>query len=118
MQYDIDRFYEISAFFNDDLGVMANVIAIRQKADAKKIYKDLLFGRYKTDFIKTLQNVKSELLQSPMKPYAEAIKTIMGGDEIFSRDDMTNAEKYSVFERQYKVHKKTKCNYGLFEGLI
>lgn len=31
---------------------------------------------------------------------------------------MTNAEKYSVFERQYKAHKKTKCNYGLFEGLI
>lgn len=43
--YDIDLFYGLSIFFNDDLRPMAHAAAYALNLDAKVIYKDFTFGR-------------------------------------------------------------------------
>lgn len=132
MAYATSRFYSISELFNDDLRIMAHIIAINAKMDAKKIYKDLEFGRHKEEYVEVLEKVLQGLKQNPVKTYADTIKAIINpDDEIFKRDDFSNIEAYSVFKRQYnkqakirtsKKHKKNnkpkEYDWGLFKGLI
>lgn len=114
MKYDVDRFYKISAFFNDEFRFMARVIELRLGVDRKRANKELLHGRYKPEYLDVLDGVIAELKTDPMKPYKEAVlATIPKTDVIFSRDDFANIEAYSVFERSYdksgaKLRNKTK----------
>ncbi|MCD8213396.1 MAG: hypothetical protein LUC34_05045 [Campylobacter sp.] len=130
MSYDFTKFYSLSELFNDDLRVIAHIIAISAKMDAIKIYKDLEFGRYKDEYIEILEQVVSGLTQTPFKTYTGVIKAIIDPkNSVFARDDFSNIEAYSVFKRQYnksakaktaKKNKKAKSSYdwGLFKGLI
>lgn len=109
MQYDIDRFYEISAFFTDDFRFMARVIELRLGVDRKRANKELLHGRYKPEYLDALEGVRADFKADPMKPYKEAVlATIPKTDVIFSRDDFANIEAYSVFERSYDKTGKAK----------
>ena len=114
MKYDVDRFYKISAFFNDEFRFMARVIELRLGVDRKRANKELLHGRYKPEYLDVLDGVIAELKTDPMKPYKEAVlATIPKTDVIFSRDDFANIEAYSVFEKSYdksgaKLRNKTK----------
>ena len=118
MKYDTDRFYKISAFFDDNFRFMALVIELRLGIDRKRANKELLHGRYKPEYLDALEGVRAELKADPAKPYKEAVlATIPKTDVIFSRDDFANIEAYSVFERSYdktgqakreKVKSKTK----------
>ena len=114
MKYDTDRFYKISAFFDDNFCFMSRVIEIRIGIDRKRVDKDLSFGRYKPEYLDALEGVRTEFKTDPMKPYKEAVlATIPKTDVIFSRDDFANIEAYSVFERSYdksgaKLRNKTK----------
>lgn len=109
MQYDIDRFYEISAFFTDDFRFMARVIELRLGVDRRRVNKELLHGRYKPEYLDILEGVIAELKADPAKPYKEAVfATIPKTDVIFSRDDFANIEAYSVFERSYDKTGKAK----------
>lgn len=114
MKYDTDRFYKISAFFDDNFCFMSRVIEIRIGIDKKRVDKDLSFGRYKPEYLDVLEGVRTEFKTDPMKPYKEAVlATIPKTDVIFSRDDFANIEAYSVFEKSYdksgaKLRNKTK----------
>lgn len=114
MKYDTDRFYKISAFFDDNFCFMSRVIEIRIGIDRKRVDKDLSFGRYKPEYLDALEGVRADFKADPMKPYKEAVlATIPKTDVIFSRDDFANIEAYSVFERSYdksgaKLRNKTK----------
>ncbi len=114
MKYDTDRFYKISAFFDDNFCFMSRVIEIRIGIDRKRVDKDLSFGRYKPEYLDALDGVRADFKADPMKPYKEAVlATIPKTDVIFSRDDFANIEAYSVFEKSYdksgaKLRNKTK----------
>jgi len=114
LKYDTDRFYKISAFFDDSFCFMSRVIEIRIGIDRKRVDKDLSFGRYKPEYLDVLDGVIAELKADPAKPYKEAVlATIPKTDVIFSRDDFANIEAYSVFEKSYdksgaKLRNKTK----------
>lgn len=109
MKYDVDRFYKISAFFNDEFCFMARVIELRLGVDRKRANKELLHGRYKPEYLDVLDGVIAELKTDPAKPYKEAVlATIPKTDVIFSRDDFANIEAYSVFERSYDKTGKAK----------
>ena len=73
MKYDVDRFYKISAFFNDEFRFMARVIELRLGVDRKRANKELLHGRYKPEYLDVLDGVIAELKTDPMKPYKEAV---------------------------------------------
>ena len=109
MKYDTDRFYKISAFFDDNFRFMALVIELRLGIDRKRANKELLHGRYKPEYLDALEGVRAELKADPAKPYKEAVfATIPQTDVIFSRDDFANIEAYSVFERSYDKTGKAK----------
>ena len=109
MKYDTDRFYKISAFFDDNFCFMSRVIEIRIGIDRKRVDKDLSFGRYKPEYLDALEGVRADFKADPMKPYKEAVlTTIPKTDVIFSRDDFANIEAYSVFERSYDKTGKAK----------
>ena len=114
MKYDTDRFYKISAFFDDNFCFMSRVIEIIIGIDRKRVDKDLSFGRYKPEYLDALEGVRADFKADPMKPYKEAVlTTIPKTDVIFSRDDFANIEAYSVFEKSYdksgaKLRNKTK----------
>lgn len=109
MKYDTDRFYKISAFFDDNFCFMSRVIEIRIGIDRKRVDKDLSFGRYKPEYLDALEGVRADFKADPMKPYKEAVlATIPKTDVIFSRDDFANIEAYSVFERSYDKTGKAK----------
>ena len=114
MKYDTDRFYKISAFFDDNFCFMSRVIEIKIGIDRKRVDKDLSFGRYKPEYLDVLDGVIAELKADPAKPYKEAVfATIPKTDVIFNRDDFANIEAYSVFEKSYdksgaKLRNKTK----------
>lgn len=109
MKYDTDRFYKISAFFDDNFRFMALVIELRLGIDRKRANKELLHGRYKPEYLDALEGVRAELKADPAKPYKEAVfATIPKTDVIFSRDDFANIEAYSVFERSYDKTGKAK----------
>ncbi|WP_454951337.1 hypothetical protein [Campylobacter showae] len=114
MKYDVDRFYALSEFFNDDFRLMACVISLKIGIEPKRAYKDLEFARYKPEYLDALEGVRTEFKTDPMKPYKEAVlATIPKTDVIFSRDDFANIEAYSVFEKSYdksgtKLKNKTK----------
>lgn len=114
MKYDTDRFYKISAFFDDNFCFMSRVIEIRIGIDRKRVDKDLSFGRYKPEYLDALEGVRADFKADPIKPYKEAVlATIPKTDVIFSRDDFANIEAYSVFEKSYdksgaKLRNKTK----------
>ncbi len=109
MKYDTDRFYKISAFFEDNFCFMALVIELRLGIDRRRANKELLHGRYKPEYLDALEGVRSELKADPAKPYKEAVfATIPKTDVIFSRDDFANIEAYSVFERSYDRTGKAK----------
>ena len=109
MKYDTDRFYKISAFFDDNFRFMALVIELRLGIDRKRANKELLHGRYKPEYLDALEGVRAELKADPAKPYKEAVfATIPKTDVIFNRDDFTNIEAYSVFERSYDKTGKAK----------
>lgn len=109
MKYDTDRFYKISAFFDDNFCFMSRVIEIIIGIDRKRVDKDLSFGRYKPEYLDALEGVCADFKADPMKPYKEAVlATIPKTDVIFSRDDFANIEAYSVFERSYDKTGKAK----------
>ena len=114
MKYDTDRFYKISAFFDDNFCFMALVIELRLGIDRRRANKELLHGRYKPEYLDALEGVRAELKADPAKPYKEAVfATIPKTDIIFNRDDFANIEAYSVFEKSYdksgaKLKNKTK----------
>ena len=109
MKYDTDRFYKISAFFDDNFCFMSRVIEIIIGIDRKRVDKDLSFGRYKPEYLDALEGVRADFKADPMKPYKEAVlATIPKTDVIFSRDDFANIEAYSVFERSYDKTGKAK----------
>lgn len=114
MKYDVDKFYALSEFFNDDFRLMACVISLKIGIEPKRAYKDLEFARYKPEYLDALEGVRTEFKTDPMKPYKEAVlATIPKTDVIFSRDDFANIEAYSVFEKSYdksgtKLKNKTK----------
>ena len=114
MKYDVDRFYALSEFFNDDFRLMACVISLKIGIEPKRAYKDLEFARYKPEYLDALEGVRADFKADPMKPYKEAVfATIPKTDVIFNRDDFSDIEAYSVFERSYdksgeKLIKKTK----------
>lgn len=109
MKYDTDRFYKISAFFDDNFCFMALVIELRLGVDRRRANKELLHGRYKPEYLDALEGVRAELKADPMKPYKEAVfATIPKTDVIFNRDDFANIEAYSVFERSYDKTGKAK----------
>ena len=109
MKYDTDRFYKISAFFDDNFCFMSRVIEIRIGIDRKRVDKDLSFGRYKPEYLDALEGVRADFKADPIKPYKEAVlATIPKTDVIFSRDDFANIEAYSVFERSYDKTGKAK----------
>lgn len=114
MKYDVDRFYALSEFFNDDFRLMACVISLKIGIEPKRAYKDLEFARYKLEYLDALEGVRADFKADPMKPYKEAVlATIPKTDVIFSRDDFANIEAYSVFEKSYdksgtKLKNKTK----------
>ncbi|WP_051267819.1 hypothetical protein [Campylobacter concisus] len=109
MKYDTDRFYKISAFFDDNFCFMSRVIEIIIGIDRKRVDKDLSFGRYKPEYLDALEGVRADFKADPMKPYKEAVlTTIPKTDVIFSRDDFANIEAYSVFERSYDKTGKAK----------
>ena len=114
MKYDVDRFYALSEFFNDDFRLMACVISLKIGIEPKRAYKDLEFARYKPEYLDALDGVRADFKADPMKPYKEAVlATIPKTDVIFSRDDFANIEAYSVFEKSYdksgtKLKNKTK----------
>ena len=114
MKYDVNRFYALSEFFNDDFRLMACVISLKIGIEPKRAYKDLEFGRYKPEYLYALEGVRADFKADPMKPYKEAVlATIPKTDVIFSRDDFANIEAYSLFERSYEnsgatIRKKTK----------
>ena len=109
MKYDIDRFYALSEFFNDDFRFMACVIYLKIGIEPKRAYKDLEFARYKPEYLDALEGVRADFKADPMKPYKEAVfATIPKTDVIFNRDDFSNIEAYSVFERSYDKTGKTK----------
>ena len=109
MKYDTDRFYKISAFFDDNFRFMALVIELRLGIDRKRANKELLHGRYKPEYLDALEGVRAELKADPAKPYKEAVfATIPKTDIIFNRDDFANIEAYSVFERSYDKTGKAK----------
>ena len=109
MKYDTDRFYKISAFFDDNFCFMSRVIEITIGIDRKRVDKDLSFGRYKPEYLDALEGVRADFKADPMKPYKEAVlTTIPKTDVIFSRDDFANIEAYSVFERSYDKTGKAK----------
>ena len=95
--YDIDLFYELSIFFNDDLRLMAHAVAYALNLDAKVIYKDFTFGRYKEEYLKALQEANN----NPQKAYLNLLIKFKDKSPIFDRDDFENAEAYSVFNRRY-----------------
>ena len=109
MKYDTDRFYKISAFFDDNFRFMALVIELRLGIDRRRANKELLHGRYKPEYLDALEGVRAELKADPAKPYKEAVfATIPKTDVIFNRDDFANIEAYSVFERSYDKTGKAK----------
>jgi hypothetical protein len=109
LKYDTDRFYKISAFFDDNFCFMSRVIEIRIGIDRKRVDKDLSFGRYKPEYLDALEGVRADFKADPIKPYKEAVlATIPKTDVIFSRDDFANIEAYSVFERSYDKTGKAK----------
>ena len=109
MKYDTDRFYKISAFFDDNFCFMALVIELRLGIDRRRVNKELLHGRYKPEYLDALEGVRAELKADPAKPYKEAVfATIPKTDIIFNRDDFANIEAYSVFERSYDKTGKAK----------
>ena len=109
MKYDTDRFYKISAFFDDNFCFMACVIELRLGIDRRRANKELLHGRYKPEYLDALEGVRAELKADPAKPYKEAVfATIPKTDVIFNRDDFANIEAYSVFERSYDKTGKAK----------
>lgn len=114
MKYDVDKFYALSEFFNDDFRLMACVISLKIGIEPKRAYKDLEFARYKPEYLDALEGVRADFKADPMKPYKEAVlATIPKTDVIFSRDDFANIEAYSVFEKSYdksgvKLRNKTK----------
>lgn len=109
MKYDTDRFYKISAFFDDNFCFISRVIEIIIGIDRKRVDKDLSFGRYKPEYLDALEGVRADFKADPMKPYKEAVlTTIPKTDVIFSRDDFANIEAYSVFERSYDKTGKAK----------
>ena len=114
MKYDTDRFYKISAFFDDNFRFMALVIELRLGVDRRRVNKELLNGRYKPEYLDVLDGVIAELKADPAKPYKEAVfATIPKTDVIFNRDDFANIEAYSVFKKSYdksgaKPRNKTK----------
>ena len=109
MKYDTDRFYKISAFFDDNFCFMSRVIEIRIGIDRKRVDKDLSFGRYKPEYLDALEGVRADFKADAMKPYKEAVlATIPKTDVIFSRDDFANIVAYSVFERSYDKTGKAK----------
>jgi hypothetical protein len=109
LKYDTDRFYKISAFFDDNFCFMSRVIEIIIGIDRKRVDKDLSFGRYKPEYLDALEGVRADFKADPMKPYKEAVlTTIPKTDVIFSRDDFANIEAYSVFERSYDKTGKAK----------
>lgn len=114
MKYDVDKFYALSEFFNDDFRLMACVISLKIGIEPKRAYKDLEFARYKPEYLDALEGVRADFKADPMKPYKEAVlATIPKTDVIFRRDDFANIEAYSVFEKSYdksgtKLKNKTK----------
>nr|DAR49121.1 MAG TPA: hypothetical protein [Caudoviricetes sp.] len=114
MKYDVDKFYALSEFFNDDFRLIACVISLKIGIEPKRAYKDLEFARYKPEYLDVLEGVQADFKTDPMKPYKEAVlATIPKTDVIFSRDDFANIEAYSVFEKSYdksgaKLRNKTK----------
>ena len=114
MKYDVDRFYALSEFFNDEFRFMACVIELRLGVDRRRVNKELLNGRYKPEYLDVLDGVIAELKADPAKPYKEAVfATIPKTDVIFNRDDFANIEAYSVFKKSYdksgtKLRNKTK----------
>lgn len=109
MKYDVDKFYALSEFFNDDFRLMACVISLKIGIEPKRAYKDLEFARYKPEYLDVLEGVRTEFKTDPMKPYKEAVfATIPKTDIIFNRDDFANIEAYSVFERSYDKTGKAK----------
>ena len=95
--YDIDLFYELSIFFNDDLRLMAHAVAYTLNLDAKVIYKNFTFGRYKEEYLKALQEAKD----NPQEAYLNLLARVRDNSPIFDRDDFANAEAYSVLNRSY-----------------
>lgn len=95
--YDIDLFYELSPFFKDDLRLMAHAVAYALNLNAKTIYKDFSFGRYKDEYLKALLDVSD----NPKEAYLNLLMKFRDKSPIFDRDDFANAEAYSVFNRSY-----------------
>lgn len=80
---------------------MAHAVAYALNLDAKVIYKDFTFGRYKEEYLKALQEANN----NPQKAYLNLLIKFKDKSPIFDRDDFQNAEAYSVFNRNYKRSK-------------
>ena len=66
--YDIDLFYELSIFFNDDLRLMAHAVAYALNLDAKVIYKDFNIRTLQRGIFKSLARSKGQPAKSLFKP--------------------------------------------------
>ena len=94
-KYFTDEFYRLSELIGDDLRAIACLIADDTKT-ARKIYKDLAFGRYRLEYVIKLKQTIKETLADKTRSIIKRHDT-----RLFKRDDFENIEAYSVFTRRY-----------------
>lgn len=106
--YHTSEFYGLSELIGDDLRTIAHLITDGDEKEARSVYKDLTFGRYKAEYVIKLKQAIKSIIREHTRPIRRAIAKSKG---IFARDDFNNIEAYSIFTRRYKkADDETKAN--------